>query len=159
MFRLPCSACRGEGGALQARISGVCGERLQCLGHTGFAVCAVPVYPAQAPGCSAGELSEAGPGLRALPGSKLFRFLGTPQMLRLGWAYLLCPSFPGPSSSGSQVLGELTLHSGAVHLVTSLVPATWFPGCAATASSQVCRVAPLGSKSLAVALLVDVNRP
>ena len=142
-------SCRGEGGAPQAHLSGVCGERWQCLGHTGFApahrVCAFTVCTAQAPGCSAGELSEAGPGLRALPGSKLFRFLGTPQMLRLGWAYILCPSFPGPSSSGSQVLGELTLPSGAVHLITSLVPATWCPGCAATASSQVCRVSPLGS--------------
>ena len=98
LFRLPCSACRGEGGALQARISGVCGERSQCLGHTGFApahgVCAVPVYPAQAPGCSAGELSKEGPGLRALPRSKplRFRFLGTPQKHRLSWACVLCPS-------------------------------------------------------------------
>ena len=40
------------------------------------------------------ELSEAGPGLRALPRSKLlrFRFLGTPQRRRLGWACVLCPS-------------------------------------------------------------------
>ena len=48
----------------------------------------------QAPGCFAGELSKAGPGLCALPRSKLlrFRFLGTPQMHRLGWACVLCPS-------------------------------------------------------------------
>ena len=40
------------------------------------------------------ELSEAGPGLCALPRSKLlkFRFSGTPQRRRLGWAYVLCPS-------------------------------------------------------------------
>ena len=40
------------------------------------------------------ELSDAGPGLHALPRSKLlrFRFLGTPQRHRLGWAYVLCPS-------------------------------------------------------------------
>ena len=40
------------------------------------------------------ELSEAGPGLYALPRSKLlrFRYLGTPQRLRLGWACVLCPS-------------------------------------------------------------------
>ena len=41
-----------------------------CLDHTGFApthdVCAFPVYMAQAPGCSAGELSKAGPGFHAL---------------------------------------------------------------------------------------------
>ena len=35
---------------------------------------AFPVYSAQAPGCSAGELSNAGPGLCVLPRSKLLRF-------------------------------------------------------------------------------------
>ena len=36
----------------------------------------------------------AGPGLHALPRSKLlrFRFSGTPQRHRLGWACVLCPS-------------------------------------------------------------------
>ena len=40
------------------------------------------------------ELSDAGPGLHALPRSKplRFRFLGTPQRRRLGWACVLCPS-------------------------------------------------------------------
>ena len=54
-------------------------------------VCAFLVYTAQAPGCSAGELSKAGPGLRALPRSTLLRFrkLGTPQRCRLSWAYFL----------------------------------------------------------------------
>ena len=39
------------------------------------------------------ELSEVGPGLHALPMSKplRFRFLGTPQWCRLGWACVLCP--------------------------------------------------------------------
>ena len=88
----------GEGGTLQTNITGMCGEFLQCLGHIGFApthgVCAFPVYTVQAPGCSAGKLSKAGPGLRALPRSKLlrFRFSGTPQRHRLGWACTLCPS-------------------------------------------------------------------
>ena len=101
--------CCGEGGTLQANITGVCGECSQCLGHTGFApthgVCAFPVYSAQAPGCSAGGLSKAGPGLRALPRSKplRFRFLGTPQRRFV--------PFPGQSSSGDQVLGECTLPS------------------------------------------------
>ena len=38
------------------------------------------------------EVSEAGPGLHALPRSKSlrFRFLGTPQRCRLGWACILC---------------------------------------------------------------------
>ena len=90
--------CCGEGGTLQTNISGMCGECLQCLSHTGFApphnVHASLVYTAQAPGCSAGELSQAGPGLHALPRSKLLRFwfLGTPQMHRLGWTCVLCPS-------------------------------------------------------------------
>ena len=79
-------------------ITGVCGECSQCLGHTGFApthsVCAFRVYTAQAPGFSAGKLSKAGPGLHALPRSTLlmFRFLGTPQRHRLGWACVSCPS-------------------------------------------------------------------
>ena len=52
-------SCYGEGGTLQTNITGVCGECLQCLGHTGFApahsVCAFPVYTAQASGCSVGS--------------------------------------------------------------------------------------------------------
>ena len=41
------------------------------------------------------ELSDAGPGLCALPRSKplRFRYLGTPQRRRLGWACVLCPSW------------------------------------------------------------------
>ena len=90
--------CCGEGGTLQTNISGMCRECSQCLGHTGFApahgVYAFPVYTAQAPGCSAGELSKVGPGLCALPRSKplRFRFSGTPQRRRLDWAWVLCPS-------------------------------------------------------------------
>ena len=40
------------------------------------------------------ELSEASPRLYALPRSKLlrFRYLGSPQRCRLGWACVLCPS-------------------------------------------------------------------
>ena len=74
---------------LQTNNTGVC---LQCLGHTEFSpahgVCAFPVYTAQALGCFAWELSEAGPGLYALLRSKPLRFmyLGTPQKCRLGWA-------------------------------------------------------------------------
>ena len=91
-------SCCGEGGTLQTNITGVCGECSQCLGHTGSApargVCAFLVYTTQAPGCSAGGLSKGGPGLRVCPRSKplRFRFSGTPQRHRLGWAYVLCPS-------------------------------------------------------------------
>ena len=90
--------CCEEGGTLQTNISGMCGECLHCLGHTGFApasgVCVFPVYTIQAPGCSAGEMSEAGPGLHELPKSKplRFRFSGTPQRHTLSWACVLCPS-------------------------------------------------------------------
>ena len=54
----------------------------------------VPVYTAQAQGCSSGDLSKADLGLGALPRSKLlrFRFLGTPQRHGLGWACVFCPS-------------------------------------------------------------------
>ena len=80
------------------QISLACGECSQCPGHTGFActhgVCAFLVYTAQAPGCSAGAPSKAGPVLCALPRSKTlkFRFSGTPQRHRLGWACVLCSS-------------------------------------------------------------------
>ena len=90
--------CCGEGGTLQTNITGMCGEFSQCLGHTGFgpahSVCAFQAYIAPTPGCSAGELSKASPGLHALPRSKLlgFRFLGTPQRHRIGWVCVLCPS-------------------------------------------------------------------
>ena len=86
------------GGTLQTNITGMCGECSQCLGHTVFApahvMCAFPVYTSQTLGCSDGELSEVGPGLHALPRSKLlrFRFSGIPQRRRLGWACVLCPS-------------------------------------------------------------------
>ena len=88
--------CCREGGTLQTNITGMCGECSQCLSHTGFApphgLCAFLVYIAQAPGCSAGKLSKVVPGLRALPRTMLFRFPGTPQRHRLGWACVLCPS-------------------------------------------------------------------
>ena len=88
--------CCREGGTLQKNITGICGECLQCLGHTGFVpvrgVCAVPVYTAQAPSCSGGELSKAGPGCMHFPGLSRFRFSGTPQRHKLSWACVLCLS-------------------------------------------------------------------
>ena len=124
--------CCMEGGTLQTNITGVCVECSQCLGHTGFAPahskCAFPVYTAQALGCSAGELSNAGPGLRALPRSKLFRFrfLGTPQSHRLGWACILCPSHVW-AVQVTKCLASAHSPVGAVHLTTSPVPASEFP--------------------------------
>ena len=54
-------------------------------------------------------LQGAGPELRALPRPKplRFRFSGTPQRCRLGWACVLC--LPLLISSGSQELDERTL--------------------------------------------------
>ena len=89
--------CCGEGGTLQTNITGMCGECSQCLSHTGFApahsTCAVLVYTAQAPGCSVAELSKEGPGLRALPRSKLlmFRFSGTQGTDLVGPAFCVLP--------------------------------------------------------------------
>ena len=134
--------CCGEGETLQTNITGVCGECSQCMGHTGFApahgVCAFPVYTAQAPGCSAGELSEAGPGLCALPRSKplRFRYLGSPQRRRLGWACVLCPS-QVRAAQVMRCLASALSPGGAVRLITSPVPADRFPGCAAGVPSQV----------------------
>ena len=137
------------GGRNTANITGLCGECSQCLGHTGFAhahgMCVFLVYTAQAPGCSAGELSKVGPGFHALPKSKpfRFRFSGTPQRHKLSWACILCPS---------QVLaGQVTrclvrAHPpSSVHLITSPIPAAQFPGCAVGVPSQVCCVSLLGS--------------
>ena len=55
------------------------------------AACASWVYTAQAPGCSVGALSKAGPAFCTLPRSKPLRLLGTLQGHRFGWAYILCP--------------------------------------------------------------------
>ena len=46
-----------------------------------------------------------------------------------------------------------------LQLIASPVPATRFSGCTTGAPSQVCRVSLLGSWSLAVTLLADVNHP
>ena len=130
-----------EEGTLQTNITGVRGECLQCLSHTGFApahsMCAFLDYTAQATGCSAGELSEAGPGMRALPRSMplRFRFLGTPQRCRLGWARVLCPSQVRGAQATRCLVRALSPSAG--RLITSPVLATRFPGCSGSAGSGV----------------------
>ena len=82
-------SCCGEGGTLQTSLA--CVGSASCQPHW--------VCPRSGLVCFHGlhfsgsrllcwELSEAGPGLRALPRSKLlrFRFSGTPQRRRLSWA-------------------------------------------------------------------------
>ena len=74
LFKLTCQLCCGKAETVQTNITGMCRERSQCLGHTGFApthdMCAFPIYISQALGCSAGELSKVVHGLHALPKSK-----------------------------------------------------------------------------------------
>ena len=78
------------------------------------------------------ELSEAGPGLYALPRSKplKFRYLGSPQRCRLGWACVLCPS----QVRAAQVMRCLV----SVVAVTYHLPhPAQFSGCTTSAPSQV----------------------
>ena len=133
LFRLACSVVLW-GGRNTVNLSVVCGGSAHSVWTTvGLPLltvaCAFLVYTAQAPSCSAGVLSKAGPPFHALLRSKLlrFRFSGTPQRHRLGWACVFLP-FPGPSSSGNKVLGEHSVPGGPCVLVTSLVLAARFPG-------------------------------
>ena len=106
-----------------------------------WVACAFPVYTAQAPGCSVGELSKAGPELHALSRSRplRFRFSGTPQRHRLSWACVMCPS-QVRAAQETRCLASAHSPGGAVCLITSLVPATRFPGCAAGVPTQACPV-------------------
>ena len=106
-------SCCGQGGILQTNLTGVCGECWQCLGRTGLApvhgVCAFMVYTAQAPGCSAGNCLRQALVCMHFPG--LSRSGSGSRVLHKG-ADLVGPEFvpfPGPSSSGDQVLGERSL--------------------------------------------------
>ena len=143
-------SCCGDGGTPQTNITGMCGECSQCFSHTGFApthgVCAFPVYTAQALGCSARELSEAGPGLHAIPRSKLlrFRFSGTPQRCRLCWACALCP-FQVRAAQLTRCLASAVTPSWRLRLITSPIPAARFSGCTMGAPSQVGLVSLLGN--------------
>ena len=140
--------CCGDGGALQTNIPGMCS---QCPGRTGFApahgVYPFPVYTAQAPGCSAGELPKVGPGLRALPRSKLlrfrFRFSGTPQRHRLSWTCVLCPSHVRAAQATRCLTSTVTPRCGVSY--TSPIPAAQFAGWQQACPSQVGRVSLLGS--------------
>ena len=149
LFRLTCSVVLWGGRNTANKYHWRVWEMLACLDHTGFSpahgTCAFPVYTAQAPGCSAGELSKAGSGFLALPRSKLlrFRFSGTPQ--RQTWLGMRFLPFQCPSSSGDQLLGERTVPGGLCILITFPVPAAQFPGCARKTPSLMCCVSPLGS--------------
>ena len=75
------------------------------------------------------ELSEAGPGLHTLPRSKplRFRFSGTPQRCRLGWACVLCPSQVQAAQVIRCLASSVTPRWG-VRLIPTAIPATQFSG-------------------------------
>ena len=78
------------------------------------------------------ELSEASPGLYALPRSKplRFRYSGSPQRCRLSWARVLYPS----QIRAAQVTRCLASTVAATYCLP--VPAAWFSGCTTGAPSQ-----------------------
>ena len=92
------------------------------------------------------ELSEAGPGLHALPRSKplRFRFSGTPQRHRLGWPCILCPS-QVLAAQVTRCLVSAAAPRWWLQRITSPVPAAQLSGCRTGAPSQVCCVSFLGS--------------
>ena len=150
LFRLTCSIMLWRGRSTANKYHWHVWGFSECLGHTGFvhthSVCAFVVYTAQAPGCSARELPKEGPGLHALPRSKplRFRFLGPPQRHKLGWTCVLCPSQVRAAQT-TRCLAS-TLSPGGRCILSP--PWSWplgFSSCAVGASSQVCRVSPLGS--------------
>ena len=104
-----------------------------------LSMCAFPVYTAQAPDYSALKLSKVVPGLGELPSPKAlrFRFSGTPQRHRLGWACVLCPS-QVRAVQVTRCLVSAVFPGGTVHLITCPVPAARFSGCSVGVPSQVC---------------------
>ena len=114
MFRFTCSA------VLQDKCHWLCGEHSQCSGHTGFALLTACVLSPSTLLRLQAALQGAGPALRALPRPKplRFRFLGTPQMRRLGWAFFLCL----PRVRAAQATRSLTsaVSPGAARLLPSL---------------------------------------
>ena len=146
----------GEGGALQT-IS------LACVGST-RSVLATLGLPCSRRVCfprlhrSASRLLSREPALSCVhfpgpghSGPLRFRFSGTLQRSRLGWACVLC--LPGLSSSGNQELEKRTLFRCSA---TSPLPV---PPQFLGVPGPVCLVSLLGSRSLAATLPGDVNHP
>ena len=110
MFRFACSVTlwggRGTANKYHWRVWGA----LAVFRHTGFAPIAACVLSPSTLLRLQAALQGAGPAWRTLPRPKplRFRFSGTPQRRRLGWACVCC-AFPGPSTSGNQELDECTL--------------------------------------------------
>ena len=107
--------CR-EGGALQTNVSGMCGEHLQCSGHTGFA----PTH-----GCVLflstllrlpAALYGAGPALHVVP---VFRY-STKAWTRLSLRFV--PSLARAAQAARSLTGAIS--PGVVRLIPSVVPAS-----------------------------------
>ena len=99
------------------------------------------------------ELSDVRPGLHALPRPKplRFRFSGTPQRRRLGWACVLHPSQVWAAQVTSS-LAPVVSPSWRLQLIPSPAPAARFSGCTTGApSAQI--------SSLAATLPADVDCP
>ena len=71
-------------------------------------------------------LQGAGPGLHELPRSKPFRFSGTPQRHRLGWACILCPSRVQAAQATRCLASALSqFGGGSYHLPHPSRPVSW----------------------------------
>ena len=99
LFRLTCSVVlwggRDTANKYHWHVWGVITVyRPHCICPSPTEACAFLVYTALVPGCSPSILSKEDPVFHALPRSKplRFRFSGTPQRHRLGWACVLCLS-------------------------------------------------------------------
>ena len=124
-----------------------CAGALQCLGRAGFAptrACVLSPSTLLRLQVALPELSEAGPGLRALPRPKRLRVrFSTKAQTWLGLR--LCPA--QVPSSGDLLLGGRRRGRPQLgqRLIASPVPAAGFSGCTVGAPSQVFRVSPLAS--------------
>ena len=141
--------CCGTGGTLQTNIAGMCGACSQCMDYIGFSPAHSNVLSGSTLLRLQGALQgtvQSGPCACALPRSKAAQIqileYSTRAQTQFGMRFA---PFPGPSSSGDQVLGECTVQGGLCILITFLVLATWFPSCTMRAPFQVCHVSPLGS--------------
>ena len=106
------------------------------------------------------ELSEAGPGLHALPRSKplRFRFSDTPQRYRLGWACVLCPSQVG-AAQATRCLVSTVSPGGECILSTHQSQRLGFLGGSRRAHLRYAVCLFWGDGSLAATLPADVNHP
>ena len=117
LFRLTCSVVLWEEGTLQANITGVCEECSQCMDHTGLA----PAHRLRV--LSWATLLRLQVALQGCCPKQALHFVYVPGLSCSGsgsWIFhkgtdlvgCAIRPFPGPSSSGDQVLGECTVPGG-----------------------------------------------